>query len=178
MAKLLQIAELGRPVLRQKAETVQCITDPVIQDLIDDLLATMIEIRSYGLAAPQVHSAMRLFVMSSEPTPNYPDAPRMGPTAAINPSIIAKSHEMDEGWERCLSIPGMRGKVQRHKQIEVEYSTRAGKRVNASLQGMLAIIFQHEFDHLEGLVYLGTADKAANLERCKSSYRQLPESDG
>jgi len=160
MSKLLQIAELGRPVLRQKAETVECITDPVIQDLIDDLLATTKEIDSFGLAAPQVHSATRIFVMASEPTPDYPDAPQMDPTAVINPRIKVKSQEMVEGWERCLSIPGIRGKVQRHKQIEVEYSIRDGRQVNATLDGMLAVIFQHEFDHLDGLVYL---DRMINM---------------
>jgi peptide deformylase len=163
MAKLLQIAELGRPVLRKKAEVVQDITDPVIQDLIDDMLTTMKEIATFGLAAPQVHSAMRIFIMASEPTQYYPDAPRMEPIAVINPRIILKSQEMVEGWERCLSVPGMRGMVPRHKQIEVEYSTRDGKQVNATFHGMLTVIFQHEFDHLDGMVYLDRMVDMRNL---------------
>ena len=171
MAKLLQIAELEWPVLRKQAEAVQAITDPVIQDLIDDMLATLNEIATFGLAASQVHSATRIFIMASRPTLYYPDVPQMDPTAVINPRILVKSQEMVEGWERCLSVPGMRGLVPRHKQIDVEYSTRDGKQVNTTFHGMLAVIFQHEFDHLDGIVYLDRMVDMRNLATEKEFQR-------
>jgi peptide deformylase len=161
--KLLQIAQLGHPVLRQKAKPVKDIHDPYIQKLIDDLLATLSDIDGMGLAAPQVYESYRVFIIASHPSPRYPNAPEIEPTAIINPKIIRYSEEMDNEWEGCLSIPGLRGLVPRNKTIVVKYTTRHGKSVKTEFDDFVARIFQHEYDHLDGLVYLDSIKSTKNI---------------
>jgi len=154
MSEILELIELGNPILREKAKEVSDLADDQIQKLIDDMLVTVTEENGVGLSAPQVDSSLRIFVMASYPNPRYPDAPEIDPYEVINPEIIAKSEEMEEDWEGCLSIPGIRGRVSRHIEIEVKYSDRYGKEKSEILNDFLARIFQHEFDHLEGIVFL------------------------
>lgn len=155
---LLQVAQLGHPVLRKKAKKVKNISDQKTQDLIDNLLSTLNDGNGVGIAAPQVYQSIRLFIVASQPTPNYPNAPKMNPTAIINPKIISRSLEKVKDWEGCLSIPGIRGLVPRHKLIKVEYYDRKGKSVKREFKDFVARIFQHEFDHLEGIMFLDRMD--------------------
>jgi peptide deformylase len=141
MSILLQIAQLGNPVLRQKTELVTTIEDHDSQDLIDDMLDTLADVVGLGLAAPQVYRSLRLFIMACHPTPNYPAAPEMDPMAIINPEILSKSADTVKGWEGCLSIPGLRGKVPRHRSIEVTYFKQDGRKIQTKLTGMPPIIF-------------------------------------
>ena len=154
MSDILELTELGDPVLRERAKEVENISDPGVQKLIDDMLATVIVVNGVGLAAPQVDSSLRIFVMSSHPNPRYPDAPQQKPREIINPEIISKSEETEEDWEGCLSIPGIRGFVPRHNKIEVRYFDRTGAENTEILDDFLARIFQHELDHLNGIVFL------------------------
>ncbi|MFI5321943.1 MAG: peptide deformylase [Thermodesulfobacteriota bacterium] len=119
--KILEIAELGNVVLREKASDVEDIRDPEIQSFIDDLIATGINANGVGIAAPQVSLPKRIFILSSRPNIRYPKAPEMEPTAVINPEIISYSDETVKDWEGCLSIPGIRGLVPRHKSVNVKY---------------------------------------------------------
>ncbi|MCG7584833.1 peptide deformylase, partial [Photobacterium sp. OFAV2-7] len=89
----------------------------------------------------------------------YPNAPQMEPTLMLNPELIWSSKETEKDWEGCLSIPGMRAKVSRHKKIEVRYTTIDGHEVKSHLEGFIARIFQHELDHLNGIVFLDRAEK-------------------
>lgn len=152
--KLLQIAQLGQPVLRQRARSVRKIDDKDIQVLIDNLVATVMDVDGVGIAAPQVYEPKRLFIMASHPNPRYPKAPNMEPTAVINPRIIKHSSKKIKDWEGCLSLPGIRGLVPRWGWVEAEYQDRKGKVVKTQYEGFLARIFQHEYDHLEGVVFL------------------------
>lgn len=154
MTESLPIAQLGNPILRQQAQLVDNIRDERIQKLIDALIVTATNANGVGIAAPQVSESYRLFIVASRPNPRYPNAPLMEPTAMINPQIIAHSSELVKGWEGCLSIPGMRGLVPRYQAIEVEYTTRDGKRHRQELRDFVARIFQHEYDHLDGIVFL------------------------
>lgn len=154
MAEILQIIQLGDPVLRSPAQLVDNIRDQRIQKLIDDLIATVGQAFGVGIAAPQVAERDRLFIVASRPNPRYPNAPEMEPTAIINPRIIAHSTEVIQGWEGCLSIPGIRGLVPRYQAIEVEYTDRDGKSQKQELTDFVARIFQHEYDHLDGIVFL------------------------
>jgi len=163
MSEILEVTELGNPILREKAKEVSDPADDQIQKLIDDMLVTVTEANGVGLSAPQVDSSLRIFVMASYPNPRYPDAPEIDPYEVINPEIIAKSEEMEEDWEGCLSIPGIRGKVSRHKEIEVKYSDRYGKEKSEILNDFLARIFQHEFDHLEGIVFLDRLESSMDI---------------
>lgn len=151
---LLQIAQLGVPLLRDKSPEVKEITKSEIRKLINDLIATVVEVDGVGIAAPQVYKSLRIFIIASHPSPRYPKAPRMKPIALINPVVISGSEETEKDWEGCLSIPGIRGLVPRSTELTVKYFTPAGKEVKKTFTGFLARIFQHEYDHLEGKVFI------------------------
>jgi peptide deformylase len=153
MSKILQISEIGSPVLRQRSTAITDATDPQLDDLIVDLMATADAANGVGIAAPQVAASIRLFIVASRPSPRYPYAPMMEPTAMINPEIVDRSGEVVAGWEGCLSVPGLRGLVLRDKAIEVKYFTRQGELVQTELTGFVARIFQHELDHLDGILF-------------------------
>lgn len=151
---LLQVAQLGNSVLRKRALLVEDIKSTEIQKLIDDFIATVIDTDGVGIAAPQVYQQLRIFILATHPTSRYPHAPIMKPTAIINPEIISTSINKIKDWEGCLSIPGIRGLIPRHESIIVEYTTRDGKKEKKEFKDFVARIFQHEYDHLEGLVFL------------------------
>lgn len=163
MPILRQIAQLGQPVLREPARPVADPADPAIQALIDDLLVTMADADGVGIAAPQVFEPLALFVVASRPNPRYPHAPAMAPTVMINPEIVWASNETDKGWEGCLSIPGLRGLVSRYRQIGVRYLTRTGEPREEEYEGFIARIFQHEFDHIWGLVFIDRMKETREL---------------
>lgn len=158
MAILRLIAQLGQSVLRDPVHKIEDPNDPVIQELIEDMLVTVADANGVGLAATQVYESVALFLIASRPSPRYPGAPEVEPTAMLNPEIVSASDEMEVGWEGCLSIPGMRGLVPRHRQIRVRYLTRHGELREEEYEGFLARVFQHEFDHINGLVYLDRTD--------------------
>lgn len=159
----LPIIQLGNPILRSIAEPIDRIDDRSVQTLIDRLIATVKQANGVGIAAPQVAQSCRLLVVASRPNPRYPHAPDMEPTATINPKIVAKSDAIEKDWEGCLSIPGIRGLVPRHRAIEVEYLDRYGKVCRQEFTGFVARIFQHEFDHLDGKVFLDRVESTHDL---------------
>jgi len=168
MSEVLEVIQLGHPILRSQAQKVDNIHSLQVQELIDNLLATVIAANGVGIAAPQVASRDRLFIVASRPNLRYPNAPQMEPTAMINPQILATSSQLVTGWEGCLSIPGIRGLVPRYQAIEVEYSDRTGKLHKQELTDFVARIFQHELDHLDGIVFVdrlkSTQDLITELE--------------
>ncbi|CCQ50848.1 peptide deformylase [Crocosphaera watsonii WH 8501] len=159
----LEIAQVGNPILRQQAQLVQDLTDQKLQQLMDTLLTTARDANGVGIAAPQVSQSYRLFVVCSHPNPRYPDAPMMDPTIMINPRIISHNDEIVKGWEGCLSVPGVRGLVPRYKVITVEYLDRYGKLQQQKLKDFVARIFQHELDHLNGILFIDRVDKSEDL---------------
>ncbi len=148
------ILSLDHPTLRQTATPVTAFNSVVVQTLIDDLLTTLRSANGVGIAAPQVNELLQIMIIASRPTPRYPDAPEMEPIALINPKIIDRSSEMEKGWEGCLSVPQYRGLVPRHQSVTVEYTDRSGVVVQTIFTDFVARIFQHEYDHLQGLVFL------------------------
>ncbi len=163
MEKILEIAELGHPILREMAAQVKNLEDEEIQNFIDNLITTAIEANGVGIAAPQVYESKRIFIISSRPNERYPNAPEMEPTAIINPEILSFSEEKEKDWEGCLSIPGIRGLVPRHKSIRVKYLTRDGKEVESEFSDFIARIFQHELDHLNGTVFLDRMESSLEI---------------
>jgi peptide deformylase len=158
MPTLLQVAQMGNQVLREKCKEVENITDASVQNLIDDMIATCVDYPGVGIAAPQVYQPLRLFIVASNPSPRYPNAPKMEPTAIINPTIISTSVEIEKDWEGCMSIPGIRGLVTRHKSIRVSFTHRNGLVIEETYTDFLARVFQHEYDHIEGVLFLDRAD--------------------
>ncbi|HEY9706644.1 MAG TPA: peptide deformylase [Oculatellaceae cyanobacterium] len=163
MTESLQIAQLGNPILRQQAHLVDNVREERLQQLIDALLITASASNGVGIAAPQVSESYRLFIVASRPNARYPNAPLMEPTAMINPQIITHSTDIVIGWEGCLSIPGIRGLVPRFQAIEVEYTTRDGQLHRQELTDFVARIFQHEYDHLDGIIFLDRVESTQDL---------------
>ncbi len=151
----LPIAKLGTPILRQIAAEVTDIYSVNTKDLICAMIRACNDAKGVGIAGPQVAQSLRIFIMRSlGPTKLYPEAPFMDPIAVINPEIQSVSDEMVMGREGCLSIPGIWGLVPRHKRVIVSYTNGDGMKVERTFEGYLARIFQHEFDHLNAILYI------------------------
>ena len=154
MANISEIAQLGAQVLRLQAQIVTDAQNAEIKQIIETLQDTLATTQGVGIAAPQISVSKRIIIVASRPTPRYPSAPLMEPTVMINPSFQTLSDIREKDWEGCLSIPGIRALVPRHKEILINYSNQQGVLVKTRLEGFVARVFQHEFDHLEGKVYL------------------------
>jgi peptide deformylase len=141
---ILKIARLGHPVLIRPANPVQDPTAPEIRRLIADMAETMEDAQGLGLAAPQVHVPLRLFVWRGGAG---------NVIALINPEIEPVGEEMEDGWEGCLSIPGLRGSVPRAARIRFRGLDMEGKPVEGEAAGLAARVIQHETDHLDGVIY-------------------------
>ncbi|MDJ0569527.1 MAG: peptide deformylase [Pleurocapsa sp. MO_192.B19] len=176
MKQEFTIAEIGNPILRSQAKPIQNIIDRNISELIDSLIRTAIASKGVGIAAPQISQSYRLFIVASHPSDRYPYAPTMPPTAMINPRILSHSEEVVKDWEGCLSVPGVRGLVPRYREIEVEYTTRQGETKQEILTDFIARIFQHELDHLDGILFLDRIKNQADLYT-EAEYRQIINSN-
>lgn len=159
----MNIIQLGNPCLRAIAQPVEDIQDPKIQTLIDLLISTVVEANGVGIAAPQVGESERILIVASRPNCRYPDAPLLDPIAILNPEIVWRSPDCVKGWEGCLSVPRIRGWVPRYRAIEIEYLDRYGQTNRLTLTDFVARIFQHEYDHLEGLVFLDRVETTQDL---------------
>ena len=163
MAQQREITELGNPVLRQKAESVENIGDTGIQELIDDLIITAAEASGVGIAAPQVSESLRIFIIAGAASPRYPDAPETETKVIINPEIVSVSGEIEKDWEGCLSIPGLRALVPRHKSIRAVYRDRNANLVEEGFSDFAARVFQHEYDHINGVVFLDRVESSLEI---------------
>jgi len=175
---ILKVARLGHPVLRKIAEPVspEAITSPDIQRLIDDMLETMAEYDGAGLAAPQVHVSKRVVIYGVDHNPRYPHAEAVPLTALVNPRITPLTQEMDEDWEGCLSLPGLRGLVPRVTRVRVEAYGRDGRKLRFDADGFHARVVQHECDHLDATVYVDRMRSMASLTFLQEFHRY--QSDG
>lgn len=160
--KQLEIAQLGNPVLRNKTSIVTDIDQSIIE-LIEDMKFTVNNVNGVGIAAPQVFESKRIFIIATKPNERYPNAPYLEPVAMINPEIKELSDEREIDWEGCLSIPGIRGLVPRSKNVVVGYTNRSGEKVTQKYNDFLARVIQHEFDHLEGILFLDRLESNKDL---------------
>jgi len=147
---------MGHPVLRAKAKALSAadIKHAVVQQLIDDMLDTMIEYHGVGLAAPQIHESLRIFVgLLDSPKAEGREDAEPEPIALINPDITAIGDEVVEDWEGCLSIPDIRGRVPRSREIRLRAYNREGARVDMTLRDFPARVALHEADHLDGILF-------------------------
>ncbi len=149
---ILKVARMGHPVLRERARplTTSDLRNPLVQKLIDDMMDTMHEYHGVGLAAPQVHEGVRLFVGLLDEDPE----PDTEPTVLVNPAVVPNAPAAEEGWEGCLSIPEIRGMVPRFTDVTVRALNRDGKEVELRLKDFAARIAQHETDHLDGVLFV------------------------
>ncbi len=152
---ILKVAHMGHPVLREKAKPIEraAIATPSVQQLIDDMIETMREYHGIGLAAPQVHESVRIFVAGLEKEDPLTGETEIVPIAVVNPEITALGRDLVEDWEGCLSIPDIRGKVPRNRRIRLRGFGRDGEALDMELEDFQARVFQHENDHLNGILF-------------------------
>jgi peptide deformylase len=153
---ILKVARLGHPVLRRAADSLSIaeLRSPAIQKLIDDMIETMKEYDGVGLAADQVHESKQIAVLEVADNPRYPQKPKVPLTVLINPKITPLTEDTEDDWEGCLSIPDLRGQVPRYRTIRVQALDRDGKELDFGAADFHARVIQHEWDHLNGKVYL------------------------
>jgi peptide deformylase len=156
------------PALRRKARPLDQPNTPAVQQLIEDMIETMREAPGVGLAAPQVAVSQRLAVIEyaelPENAPEDAEPPEPKLYIIVNPEIVARSEAMVEGTEGCLSLPGYAGTVMRHEAVTVKALNRRGRPIKIKAKGWLARIFQHEIDHLDGILYIDRATKVWRVE--------------
>jgi peptide deformylase len=144
---------MGDPVLYKKAEPVQKFSTPELDALITDMFDTMAELNGAGLAAPQIGVSERVVIFSVEANPRYPNVEPVPSTVLINPKLTPIGDEMEEGWEGCLSVPGLRGLVNRYQQLRYTGFDQRGQLIDRTVSGFHARVVQHECDHLDGILY-------------------------
>jgi peptide deformylase len=156
---ILKVARMGHPVLRQRARPLDkaALKNPLMQKLIDDMIETMHEYHGVGLAAPQIHEDVRLFVGMLDEDPG----PETDAIALINPEIVPQGTDTQDGWEGCLSIPDIRGMVPRFTDILVKALDREGRQIELRLKNFAARVAQHETDHLDGVLFF---DRMKSME--------------
>jgi peptide deformylase len=175
MASVRTIAQLGNPILRTVSKEIACLEAPAIRSLGDDLLETARHSNGVGIAAPQVSEPVRMIVIASRPGVRYPNAPELSPVVMVNPEVLWTSKEKESGWEGCLSIPGLRGLVPRHLRVGVRYLTMDGEKREVEYEGFPARVFQHEFDHLQGVLFVDRLESLNDLVTEQEYQRRLSE---
>jgi peptide deformylase len=148
-----RVLKMGDPLLFRVAEPVQEFGSPELQVLIGDMFDTMAALNGAGLAAPQIGVSKRVVIFGIEANPRYPDAEPVPTTVLINPVIEMLTPQTDDGWEGCLSVPGMRGLVSRCTHLRYSGFDQHGAAFAREVHGFHARVVQHECDHLDGILY-------------------------
>ena len=182
---ILKVSRLGHPVLRTKAHAIEpsSIKSPAVQRLIDDMFDTMREYSGIGLAAPQVHEGVRVFVAGVRQKPigaEIGEDDEMPLMALVNPEITLVGASTELGWEGCLSIPDIRGRVPRAPGVKVKAYDRTGKPVTFTAKGFPARVIQHEFDHLDGILFfdrMKSFESLSYLEEYDRYWVKHPDDD-
>jgi len=160
---ILKVARMGHPVLRAKARALDKgdLKSAAVQKLIDDMIDTMVEYHGVGLAAPQVHEGLRIFVAALDVEDDEKRDSDPQPIALVNPEITVVGSDVVEDWEGCLSIPDVRGRVPRAREIRLRALDRNGDRLELRAHDFPARVMQHETDHLDGVLFF---DRMRSLE--------------
>jgi peptide deformylase len=148
-----EVLRMGDPRLLQRAAEVTEFGTPALRALVADLFDTMHALNGAGLAAPQIGVGLRVVIFGFERNPRYPLAEAVPQTVLVNPALTPLSDELEEGWEGCLSVPGLRGVVPRHARLRYRGVDLEGQPIERSVEGFHARVVQHECDHLDGILY-------------------------
>jgi peptide deformylase len=147
------VLRMGDPRLLQRAQPVARFDTPELHALVADMDDTMRALNGAGLAAPQIGVGLQVVIFAVEANPRYPDAEPVPYTVLMNPVVTPLGEEMEEGWEGCLSLPGMRGLVPRYKRVRYRGHDPYGGEIDRTVSGFHARVVQHECDHLAGILY-------------------------
>ena len=148
-----KVLKMGDPLLYQRAEEVRAFHTPDLDALIRDMFDTMVALNGAGLAAPQIGVSQRVVIFEVQSNPRYPEAEAVPRTILINPVLEPIGEEMDDGWEGCLSVPGLRGLVSRYKKLRYTGFDEDGQPIDRTVSDFHARVVQHECDHLDGVLY-------------------------
>ncbi len=144
---------MGHPVLRERAKPVEKLGSPELKALVDDMKETMAAMNGAGLAAPQIGVGQRVVIFGVTQNPRYPDAEEVPFTVLVNPKLVMLTRDVEEDWEGCLSVPGMRGVVPRYTRLRYSGFDEDGNPIERVADGFHARVVQHEVDHLDGILY-------------------------
>jgi peptide deformylase len=147
------VLRMGDPRLLEVSKPVETFDTPELHALLQDMDDTMRALNGAGIAAPQIGVLLRMVIFEVKENPRYPDAEQVPYTVLVNPVITPLSDAMEEGWEGCLSVPGMRGVVPRYTQLRYQGFDLQGRPVDRTVCGFHARVVQHECDHLDGILY-------------------------
>ena len=147
------VLRMGDPLLLQSAAVVEAFDTPELHALINDMQDTMQHMNGAGIAAPQIGVSQRVVIFGVGRNPRYPDAEQVPYTVLINPVLTFVGDEMEDGWEGCLSVPGMRGIVPRYQRLHYKGFDQYGQVIDRLVSGFHARVVQHECDHLDGILY-------------------------
>ena len=147
------VLKMGHPLLLQSAAAVEAFDTPELHALITDMQDTMQHMSGAGIAAPQIGVSQRVVIFGVGRNPRYPDAEQVPYTVLINPVLTFVGDEMEDGWEGCLSVPGMRGIVPRYQRLHYKGFDQYGQVIDRLVSGFHARVVQHECDHLDGILY-------------------------
>jgi peptide deformylase len=147
------VLRMGDPRLLERAEPVKAFDTPDLHELLADMRETMAALDGAGLAAPQIGVGLRVVIFGVHANPRYPDAEEVPDTVLINPVLEPVGDEMAEGWEGCLSVPGMRGLVPRYRRLRYRGFDERGAPIDRTVADFHARVVQHEVDHLDGILY-------------------------
>ena len=147
------VVRMGDPRLFEVSKEVEAFDTPELHALIADMEDTMRSLNGAGLAAPQIGVGLQVVIFGVEKNPRYPDAEEVPYTVLVNPKLEAVDDEMEEGWEGCLSVPGMRGLVPRYKRLRYRGFDQFGNPIDRTVGDFHARVVQHEVDHLMGILY-------------------------
>jgi len=148
-----RILKMGEPLLLQRAAEVMSFGTPWLEELLVDMFDTMHAAGGVGLAAPQIGESVRVVVFGFEQNERYPEAPAVPRTILLNPVLTAVGNDEEEGWEGCLSVPGLRGLVPRYRHLRYQGFDPQGVPIDRTVEGFHARVVQHEVDHLDGILY-------------------------
>jgi len=148
-----EVLKMGDPRLLAVAEPVLAVGTPEFETLLTDMRDTMRDLNGAGLAAPQIGVGLRVVIFGFEHSLRYPDADPVPFTVLINPTLTPLGEDQEEGWEGCLSVPGMRGLVPRYRELRYVGLDEAGQPIDRTVSGFHARVVQHEVDHLDGILY-------------------------
>jgi peptide deformylase len=147
------VLRMGDPRLLEQARSVAAFDTPELHALLADMRDTMTHLNGAGLAAPQIGVGLRVVIFGVHANPRYPDAEEVPDTVLINPVLEAVGDDLVEGWEGCLSVPGMRGLVPRHRRLRYRGFDETGSPIDRTVSDFHARVVQHEVDHLDGILY-------------------------
>ncbi len=148
-----EVLRMGDPRLLGVARPVEKLATPELRELVQDMIDTMRHLNGAGLAAPQIGVDLQVVIFEVESNPRYPDAGKVPFTVLVNPVLTPLTEQMEDGWEGCLSVPGLRGLVPRYASLRYQGFDADGKWIDRTVEGFHARVVQHEVDHLLGILY-------------------------